>query len=43
MSDRTLDELNDAGISIRLVHYDKVYLDGGGIRCSTSPLVRGPM
>jgi arginine deiminase len=43
VSNRTLDKLNDAGISIRLVPYDKVYLGGGGIHCSTGPLVRDPI
>ena len=41
VSDRTLDQLNDANISMRLVPYDKVYL-GGGIHCSTMELVRDP-
>jgi N-dimethylarginine dimethylaminohydrolase len=37
---RTQDALDRANISIRLVQYDRVGLGGGGIHCSTSPLVR---
>lgn len=40
---RTQEALDKAGISVRLVAYDKVYLGGGGIHCSTSPLVRDPI
>lgn len=40
VSDRTADALDKAGVSIRLVAYDRVGLGGGGIHCSTSPLVR---
>ncbi len=40
VSARTQDALDQAGIGIRLVAYDKVGLGGGGIHCSTSPLVR---
>ena len=43
VSNRTLDKLNDAGVSLRLVPYDKVYLGGGGIHCSTGPLIRDPI
>lgn len=40
---RTQEALDKAGIAVRLVAYDKVYLGGGGIHCSTSPLVRDPV
>jgi len=40
LSPRTQDAIDQAGISIRLIAYDKVGLGGGGIHCSTSPLVR---
>jgi N-dimethylarginine dimethylaminohydrolase len=40
VSARTQDALDRAGVSVRLVPYDKVCLGGGGIHCSTSPLVR---
>lgn len=43
VSPRTQAALDKAGISIRLVDYDKVGLGGGGIHCSTSPLVRDPV
>jgi N-dimethylarginine dimethylaminohydrolase len=40
VSARTLGELDKAGIAVRMVAYDKMYLGGGGIHCSTNPLVR---
>jgi arginine deiminase len=43
VSPRTQDALDRAGVSIRLVPYDRVGLGGGGIHCSTSPLVRDPV
>jgi N-dimethylarginine dimethylaminohydrolase len=43
VSPRTQDALDKAGVSIRLVDYDKVGLGGGGIHCSTCPLVRDPI
>jgi N-dimethylarginine dimethylaminohydrolase len=43
VSGRTLEKLDKAGVSIRLVPFDKVYLGGGGIHCSTGPLVRDPV
>jgi len=43
LSPRAQDAIDQAGISIRLIPYDKVGLGGGGIHCSTSPLVRDPV
>jgi N-dimethylarginine dimethylaminohydrolase len=43
LSDRTMAKFDKAGISVRVVPYDKVSLGGGGIHCSTSPLVRDPL
>jgi N-dimethylarginine dimethylaminohydrolase len=43
VSPRTLEKLDRAGISIRLVPFDKVYAGGGGIHCSTGPLIRDPV
>ena len=43
VSARTQEAMDRAGISIRLVDYDRVGLGGGGIHCSTSPLVRDPV
>ena len=40
LSPRTADKLDKLGIEIVDVKYDKVWLGGGGIHCSTSPLVR---
>ena len=43
LSARTQDALDKAGVTVRLVPYDRVGLGGGGIHCSTSPLVRDPV
>ena len=43
VSARTQEALDRAGVRVRLVPYDKVCLGGGGIHCSTSPLVRDPV
>jgi N-dimethylarginine dimethylaminohydrolase len=43
LSDRTMEKFERAGISVRVVPYDKVALGGGGIHCSTAPLVRDPL
>lgn len=43
VSPRTADALHRAGISVRIVPYDAVYQGGGGIHCSTAPLVRDPV
>lgn len=43
VSPRTAEALDKAGISVRIVPYDAVYQGGGGIHCSTAPLVRDPV
>jgi N-dimethylarginine dimethylaminohydrolase len=43
VSPRTAERLDKAGISLRLVPYSTVCLGGGGIHCSTAPLVRDPI
>lgn len=43
VSPRTADALDKAGISVRIVPYDAVCEGGGGIHCSTAPLVREPL
>jgi N-dimethylarginine dimethylaminohydrolase len=40
ISDETRGELERLGITILEIDYDKVQLNGGGIHCSTSPLIR---
>ena len=40
LSDRTARELEDRGVTIIQIEYDKVQLNGGGIHCSTCPLIR---
>lgn len=42
-SPRTAEALDKAGISVRVVPYDAICQGGGGIHCSTSPLVRDPL
>lgn len=39
-TNRTLDRLAGAGVSWTTVPYDKMQLNGGGIHCSTMPLIR---
>ncbi|MEM9470845.1 MAG: arginine deiminase family protein [Pseudomonadota bacterium] len=39
-SNRTLDAVQQAGVEIIPVQYDKMQLNGGGIHCSTTPLER---
>ena len=43
VSRRTLDQLDRAGVTLRVLPYDKVCLGGGGIHCSTGPLIRDPL
>ncbi len=40
ISNRTADVLASMNIEIIEIDYDKVYLNGGGIHCSTCPLIR---
>lgn len=42
-SHETLDRLAKLDIDIRIVPYDKMHLNGGGIHCSTCPLTRDPI
>ena len=39
-SPRTLDALDRHGVTVIPLPYDKMQLNGGGIHCSTCPLVR---
>lgn len=41
--DRTKEALDRAGIEIVEVQYAAMYLGGGGIHCSTGPLIRDPV
>lgn len=43
VSPRTAEALDRVGISVRIVPYSAVYQGGGGIHCSTAPLVREPI
>ena len=43
VSARTREKLDQAKIAVVTVPYDKVYLGGGGIHCSTGPLIRDPV
>jgi N-dimethylarginine dimethylaminohydrolase len=42
-SNRTLDELARHEVEMLVVSYDRMQLNGGGIHCSTSPLLRDPV
>ena len=42
-SPRTAERLDRAGISVRVVPYSAVCQGGGGIHCSTAPLIRDPI
>ena len=39
-SDRTLEVLTKKGVSWTEIEYDEMHLNGGGIHCSTMPLIR---
>jgi N-dimethylarginine dimethylaminohydrolase len=43
VSPATAEALEKAGISVRIVPYSAVYQGGGGIHCSTAPLLRDPV
>ncbi len=43
LSARTRDRLESWGVEIVVVPYDRVQLNGGGIHCSTCPLIRDPV
>ena len=40
LSDETREELSRHDVEIITVPYDKVQLNGGGVHCSTCPLIR---
>ena len=42
-SNRTLDALAQHGITWTTLPYGKMQLNGGGIHCSTMPLIRDPV
>jgi arginine deiminase len=42
-SGHTLDRLAREGIEVLSLDFDVVYRGGGGIHCSTAPLVRDPV
>lgn len=42
-SERTLEELDKKGVTWEVIPYDKVHLNGGGLHCSTTPLIRDPV
>lgn len=43
ISERTRDELDRQGLELIEIPYDKMQLNGGGIHCSTCPLIRDPV
>lgn len=42
-SNRTLERLAAEGVTWTTISYDKMQLNGGGIHCSTMPLIRDPI
>ncbi len=42
-SNRTLDALAKQGVTWKTIPYRQMQLNGGGIHCSTSPLIRDPV
>ena len=42
-SNQTLDALAKHGVSWTVIPYGKMQLNGGGIHCSTTPLIRDPI
>ena len=42
-SGHTLDRLAKEGIEVLSLEFDAVYRSGGGIHCSTAPLIRDPV
>ena len=42
-TNRTLDALAKHGVSWTTIPYGKMQLNGGGIHCSTTPLIRDPL
>ncbi|MBC6406032.1 MAG: amidinotransferase [Rhodospirillales bacterium] len=42
-SNRTLDRLAEAGVTVTQIAYDKMQTNGGSIHCSTGPLLRDPL
>jgi arginine deiminase len=42
-SNRTIDRLGREGIEVITIEYEGVYRGGGGIHCSTAPLIRDPI
>lgn len=43
ISNRTMDRLADLNVEVVQIPYDKVQHNGGGVHCSTCPLVRDPI
>ena len=39
-SPRTVEQLSKAGVDVIALDYEQVYRGGGGVHCSTAPLVR---
>jgi N-dimethylarginine dimethylaminohydrolase len=41
-SERTLAALTDHGVTVEVLPFGRMHLNGGGIHCSTTPLARDP-
>jgi arginine deiminase len=42
-SNRLLDQFAKKGIEWKAIPYKAIHLNGGGIHCSTTPLIRDPV
>jgi N-dimethylarginine dimethylaminohydrolase len=42
-AEMTANKLQDAGVEVVLIEYSEIHKKGGGVHCSTLPLIREPL